>query len=241
MSRVGVLIPTYNEAENLAPLVAEIRRSLPEAQVWILDDASPDGTGALADQLAWADPEGVRVLHRPAKEGLGKAYRDGFRAVLKTDLQRFVQMDADFSHPPEVLPRLVAALDRVDLALGSRYVPGGGTEGWSLLRREISRSGNRYARAVLGGPVKDLTGGFKAYRRCVLENYLTIPASSTGYGFQIEFTALALASGFTWEEVPFVFPDRKAGASKMSPGIAAEAFVNVLRLRKRLRGRLKKT
>lgn len=235
MKRTGILIPTYNESENLRPLVAEIKRHLPDSQVWIIDDNSPDGTGALADELSKADPEGVRVLHRAGKEGLGKAYRDGFRTVLKTDLERFVQMDADFSHPPDVLPRLVAALDRVDLALGSRYVKGGGTQNWGLKRRLLSRGGNFYARTVLGLPIKDLTGGFKAYRRSVLERYLNAPTGSSGYNFQIEFTALALDAGFSWEEVPFVFPDRKVGASKMSGSIVQEAFINVLRLRKRLK------
>jgi dolichol-phosphate mannosyltransferase len=235
MPTVGVILPTYNEAVNLRGIVAEILRHLPDAQIWVVDDASPDGTGTIAEDLARERPGSVVAVQRPSKDGLGNAYRDAFRRLLETDLQTFAQMDADFSHPPEVLPRLVAALEDVDLALGSRYVPGGGTKNWDWKRRLLSRGGNWYARTVLGSPARDLTGGFKAYRRKVLEHVATLPLPSSGYSFQIEFTASCLAAGFSWTEIPFTFVERREGVSKMSGGIVREAVGSVLRLRRRLR------
>lgn len=235
-----ILVPTYNERENL-PLVLDAifsaTASGPRYEVCIIDDASPDGTGALADEAAAANDR-VHVLHRAAKEGLGPAYLHGFRWALAHP-RRFthiVQMDADLSHDPKYLPTLLARCtgpddDAADVALGSRWVPGGGIEGWSLLRLAISRCGSLYARTVLGVGTSDLTGGFKCFRRKVLE---TIPLSAVrtkGYGFQIEMTYRALAAGFVVREVPIVFPDRKHGVSKMSLRIFFEGASSVWRMR----------
>jgi dolichol-phosphate mannosyltransferase len=200
-----------------------------------VDDASPDGTGALAEDLATLNPGRIRVVHRPKKEGLGRAYLDAFARALQGDAEYIVQMDADFSHPTSLLPKLVEALQHFDVALGSRYVPGGRIENWNWKRRLVSRMGNYYARVLLGSPVKDLTGGFKAFRRQVLEEILRKPIASQGYSFQIETTTWALASGFSWTEIPFTFTERREGLSKMSQGIIREAFFNTLRLRKTLR------
>jgi dolichol-phosphate mannosyltransferase len=229
---VWVVVPTYNEHENLPRVLDAILAALPEAQILVVDDHSPDGTGELADTLAAANPR-VEVLHRRAKEGLGVAYRDGFRRVLeRTDTQAVVQMDADLSHDPADLPRLIAPLMRDgDLVLGTRWMRGGGTVGWPLRRRLISRAGTLFAGVILLLPYRDLTGGFKAWRRELLDAIRLREASGQGYGFQIETTWWAHRRGAAIRQVPIVFRERTRGASKMTGGIVAEAFFLVLRLR----------
>lgn len=220
---VVVCLPTYNERENLPPMVAAIRRTLPDAVVLVIDDTSPDGTGRLADELAVCDSK-IVVLHRAGKEGLGPAYLDGFRLALKEfQPEIIIQMDADFSHPVESLAAMLAAVETYDLVLGTRYIPGGGTRNWSLLRRLISRFGSLYARFWLQLPFRDLTSGFKVWRSSLVAGVLGYPISAGGYVFQVETTCLAVRLGARVVEVPFVFPDRVAGASKMSWGIALEA------------------
>jgi dolichol-phosphate mannosyltransferase len=233
-----VVLPTYNERENLPPIAAAILEQLPRATLLVVDDSSPDGTGRLADELAGADPR-VRVLHRPGKQGLGPAYVAGFRAALGGGAQRVVQMDADGSHDPKYLPALVAALDDADLAIGSRYVPGGGVRDWGLFRRLISRGGSLFARIVLRLPAHDLTGGFKAWRAELLAGTPWQRLHSGGYVFQIEMTYLAHRRGARIRELPIVFADRRVGASKMSRRIIVEALLVVVRLRwEELRGRV---
>lgn len=218
-----LVLPTYNEAENIEAIVAAARSKLPgEARVLIVDDDSPDGTGRIADRLA-AEHEGVDVLHRPRKEGLGPAYIAGFRRALAGGAGLVLEMDADFSHEPAYLPRLLDAAERADLAIGSRYVPGGGVGDWGALRRAISRGGSLYARLVLGVGVSDLTGGFKCFRREVLEAIDLDAVRSRGYAFQVELTYRALRRGFRVVEVPIVFRDRRVGASKMDRSIVVEA------------------
>ncbi|MGC8634399.1 MAG: polyprenol monophosphomannose synthase [Candidatus Limnocylindrales bacterium] len=226
-----VVLPTYNEIDNLAAIAPAILERLPGATLLVVDDASPDGTGVLADALA-ASEEGVRVLHRPGKQGLGRAYLDGFRVALSEGAGRVVQMDADWSHDPARLPSLVSPLETgADLVIGSRYVRGGGVTDWSLGRRLISRGGSLFARLVLGLPVHDLTGGFKAWRRETLESVPRERVHAGGYVFQIEMTYLARQAGARVVEIPIVFRDRRAGVSKMSRRIVAEALLVVLRLR----------
>ena len=205
----------------------------PGAQVLIVDDSSPDGTGEIADRLA-AEREGVRVLHRPLREGLGPAYVAGFREALAGGAELILQMDSDFSHEPAYLPRLLEAMEGADLAIGSRYVDGGGVGDWGAMRRAISRGGSAYARLVLGVPVADLTGGFKCFRREVLEAIDLDAVQAKGYAFQVELTYRAVQRGFRVVEVPIVFRDRRVGSSKMSRAIVAEAIwrVPLLRLRK---------
>jgi dolichol-phosphate mannosyltransferase len=229
---VCVVLPTYNERENLEPMVAAVLDALPEARLLVVDDSSPDGTGALADTLAASEPR-VAVLHRDAKDGLGVAYRDGFRWALDhDDVRAVVQMDADFSHDPRDLPRLLAPLMAdADLALGTRYIPGGGTVGWPLQRRLISRAGTLFARTVLLLPYHDLTGGFKAWRRELLEAIRLREANASGYGFQIETTWWAHRRGARIREVPIIFRERVAGRSKMTGAIVREALLLVIRLR----------
>jgi len=229
---VWVVLPTYNERDNLPSMLSAIRESLPSAHILVVDDASPDGTGALADVAARSDPS-IRVLHRAAKEGLGAAYRAGFAHVIgATDAEYIVQMDCDFSHDPADLPRLLAALhDGAGLAIGSRYVPGGDTPGWSVKRRVISRGGSLFARLVLGLPFHDLTGGFKAWRRDALGPVLERVAYASGYGFQIETTWRAHRHGARIVELPVIFRDRVLGTSKMTGKIAKEAFRMVLAMR----------
>jgi len=225
------VLPTYNEVENLEQLVAAALENLPDsARVLIVDDKSPDGTGQLADRLAAAE-ERIEVLHRPRKEGLGPAYVAGFRRALEAGAGRILEMDADFSHDPADLPRLLAATEEADVAIGSRYVAGGGVENWSLLRRWISRGGSSYARLVLGLAIRDLTGGFKCFRREVLEAIHFDSVRSQGYAFQVELTYRAVRAGFRIVEVPIVFRDRQQGQSKMSWRIAVEAMWLVPRLR----------
>ena len=229
-----LILPTYNEAENIAPFVEAVQAELPPgAQVLIVDDSSPDGTGEIADRLA-AEREGVRVLHRPLREGLGPAYVAGFREALAGGAELILQMDSDFSHEPAYLPRLLEAMEGADLAIGSRYVDGGGVGDWGAMRRAISRGGSAYARLVLGVPVADLTGGFKCFRREVLEAIDLDAVQAKGYAFQVELTYRAVQRGFRVVEVPIVFRDRRVGSSKMSRAIVAEAIwrVPLLRLRK---------
>ncbi|MDD5110559.1 MAG: polyprenol monophosphomannose synthase [Patescibacteria group bacterium] len=228
-----LIIPTYNERVNLEPLLQQIfQLGLPGLRVLVVDDHSPDGTGELADQLAARYP-GLSVLHRPGKAGLGRAYVDGFRRALQAGAGVLLQMDADFSHDPAVLPQLVAAIAQgADVALGSRYVPGGRIVNWNRLRQWISRLGNWYARTVLRVPLRDLTGGFKAYRRHVLERIDLDHLSSVGYNFQIETTARAFWCGYRIVEIPITFTERRAGRSKFNLGIMFEAFRKVWRLRR---------
>jgi dolichol-phosphate mannosyltransferase len=229
---VCVVLPTYDERENLEPIAAAILEALPEAQLLVVDDNSPDGTGHLADTIAATEPR-VQVLHRAAKEGLGAAYRHGFRWALdRPEVRAVVQMDADFSHDPRDLPRLIAPLMRdADLALGTRYMPGGGTVGWPWYRRLISRGGTVFARTVLLLPYRDLTGGFKAWRRELLEAVRLREANTSGYGFQVEMTWWAHRRGARITQVPIVFRERVAGSSKMNGGIVREALLLVVRLR----------
>jgi dolichol-phosphate mannosyltransferase len=232
-----VCLPTYNERENIEPML----RALGDkgVRVLVIDDNSPDGTGELADRLA-QELGYVDVLHRERKEGLGPAYLAGFRHALAGDAELVLEMDCDFSHDPDYVPRLIAAVeDGADLALGSRYVPGGGVRNWGLLRRLISAGGSFYARIILGVMVRDLTGGFKCYRRAVLEAIDLDAVDSKGYAFQIETTYRALRAGFEVVEVPITFADREVGGSKMSKAIVAEAIWKVPGLRlKALLGRI---
>jgi dolichol-phosphate mannosyltransferase len=226
-----LVLPTYNEAENVEAFVAAVLAELPgDARVLIVDDNSPDGTGAIADRLA-AEHGQVEVLHRPGKEGLGPAYIAGFRRALAGGAGLVLEMDSDFSHDPAYLPRLLEAAGRADLAIGSRYVAGGGVSDWSALRRAISRGGSAYARLVLGLGVRDLTGGFKCFRREVLEAIDLDTIAARGYAFQVEMTYRAIQKGFRVEEVPIVFRDRRAGSSKMDRSIVAEAAWRVPLLR----------
>jgi dolichol-phosphate mannosyltransferase len=233
-----IVVPTYNEADNIEPLVRAVRAAVPDGRVLVVDDRSPDGTGEIADALAAAD-EQVEVLHRPGKAGLGLAYVNGFAHALRAGAGYIVEMDADLSHDPEDVPRLLErARAGADLVLGSRYVDGGGVADWDLLRRVISRAGCRYARGVLGVPVRDLTGGFKAFRASTLRAIDFETVRSEGYAFQVELTYRALALGLQVEEVPITFRDRTAGDSKMSARIAVEAMwlVPALRLARRRDG-----
>jgi dolichol-phosphate mannosyltransferase len=233
---VTVCVPTYNERQNLERMV----RALSEhgVSVLVIDDNSPDGTGEVADQLARELPN-VEVLHRERKEGLGPAYLAGFRRALADGADLILEMDCDFSHDPADVRRLIAATDDADLALGSRYVSGGSVRNWGLVRRAISAGGSLYARLLLGVRVRDLTGGFKCYRRAVLETIDLDAISSRGYAFQIETTYRALRAGFRVVEVPITFVDREQGGSKMSNAIVLEGFWKVPVLRfKALLGRL---
>jgi dolichol-phosphate mannosyltransferase len=226
-----LVLPTYDEAESIEALVAEVLRHLPASRrVLIVDDASPDGTGEIADRLAAADDD-VEVMHRAGKQGLGPAYVAGFGRALAGGATFVCQMDADFSHDPADLPRLLEACQDADLAIGSRYVAGGGIEHWGPLRRLISRGGSAYARAVLGVGISDLTGGFKAFRREVLEAIEPETIPSLGYAFQVETTYRAILAGFRVVEVPILFHDRRVGESKMSGRIVLEAALRVPAMR----------
>ena len=226
-----IVLPTYDEAENLEGVVGALRRVVPEAQVLVVDDASPDGTGDIADRLAAADAA-VHVLHRPAKAGLGQAYVAGFAHALAHGARCVIEMDADFSHDPADVPRLLAAVHGgADLALGSRYVAGGGVENWHPLRRVVSRAGCEYARRVLRVPVRDLTGGLKCFRAEALERIGYADVRSQGYAFQVELTHRALRAGLRVTEIPIVFHERHEGRSKMTWRIAVEAAIMVPRLR----------
>src|SRR5665213_375251 len=231
-----LILPTYNEAENIEAIVAAsgeaLRGAAPEGwRVLVVDDGSPDGTGEIADELA-GEHQWAHVLHRTEKNGIGPAYLAGFAHALEHGAGYVMEMDSDFSHDPADLARLLAAVyDGADLALGSRYVPGGGVSDWGLLRRFISEGGSTYARLVLGLKVRDLTGGFKCFRREVLEAIDFAGVRSQGYAFQVELTYRATQAGFKVVEVPIVFRDRQLGTSKMSWRIAAEAMWLVPRLR----------
>ena len=228
---VVVVVPTYNERPNIEALIFGILALGPCYHVVVVDDDSPDGTGVLADALAVAHPGRVEVIHRAAKGGLGPAYIAGFRRALELAPNLIAQMDADLSHDPAALPRLVAATREADLVIGSRYVPGGGTTGWPLWRRLMSRLGGRYASAVLGAPVNDLTSGFKVWRPTTLASIAIDGLRSDGYAFTIEATWRAFRQGSRVTEVPIIFTDRVAGASKLSRRIVIEAALLVWKLR----------
>jgi dolichol-phosphate mannosyltransferase len=233
--QVWLVIPTYNEAANIERMIEAALRRLPaDSRVLVVDDNSPDGTGEVADRIASEQPQ-VEVLHRPRKQGLGPAYVAGFRRALDGGAGLIAQMDADFSHDPEDLPRLLAAAADADLVLGSRYVEGGGvSDDWGPARRAISRQGSAYARAILGVRVADLTGGFKVFRREVLDEIGLATLESLGYAFQVETTFRAIRAGFRVVEVPITFRDRRVGESKMTGRIVAEAALRVPLMRLRL-------
>jgi dolichol-phosphate mannosyltransferase len=232
--RLVLCLPTYNEIQNLEPMVRTLGEIFThealDGRVLVIDDASPDGTGELADRLA-AELQYVDVLHREAKQGLGPAYIAGFRRALAEGAELIMEMDCDFSHAPDDVPRLVQETGRADLVIGSRYVPGGRVENWGAGRRLVSRAGSVYARLVLGIDVRDLTGGFKCFRRVVLETIDLDSVSSLGYTFQVETTYRALRAGFRVEEVPITFSDREVGGSKMTKRIVAEAVWRIPALR----------
>jgi dolichol-phosphate mannosyltransferase len=230
--RALVIVPTYNERENLKALVQEVLAINERIHMLVVDDNSPDGTGAIAGAIAASEPR-VNVLHRAGKLGLGTAYIEGFRYALERDYECVVEMDADFSHRPEDLHKLLAAIEEADVVLGSRNIPGGKVENWSILRRCISRGGSLYARMMLGIQVHDCTGGFKCFRREVLQNIDLDAVTSNGYGFQVEMNFLCHRAGFRIVEVPIVFPDRRVGHSKMSKRIVIEAAQLVWDLRRR--------
>ena len=229
--RALVCLPTYDEKDNVVPMTEAILAATPDVDVLIIDDNSPDGTGQLADGIAAREPR-VKVLHRAGKEGLGKAYLAGFEWALGQGYELILEMDADFSHDPKYLPGMLEAARGADLVLGSRNVPGGGTVNWGLGRKFISRGGSLYARTILGIPVRDLTGGFKCFRRKVLESIDLPTVECSGYAFQIELTFRALRRGFRVVELPIVFVDRRVGQSKMSKRIVLEALRKVWSIRR---------
>ena len=241
-SAVWVVLPTYNEADNLGPISSAILDALPGATLLVVDDDSPDGTGRLADELAASQP-GIRVLHRAAKQGLGRAYLEGFAQALEGGAEVVVQMDADFSHDPAALPGLVGPVidGTADLVIGSRYAPGGGVVDWGLGRRIVSRGGSVFARTLLGLGPYDLTGGFKAWRASTLAAVPFDGVHAGGYVFQIEMTFRASRAGAGIAEVPITFRDRRVGQSKMNRRIIVEALVVVVQLRaEELRDRLRR-
>jgi dolichol-phosphate mannosyltransferase len=223
IGKVVVLIPTYNERENLALIVSRLRVAVPEADVLVLDDSSPDGTGEVADKLA-ADDDQVRVLHRKSKQGLGAAYLDGFTSALEEGYDVLVEMDADGSHQPEQLPSLLRALSHADVALGSRWVPGGSVVNWPLHRKALSLGGNLYVRALLGMPLGDATGGFRAFRASALRTLDLQQVASVGYCFQVDLAWRAIRAGLEVVEVPITFVERTIGDSKMSQDIVHESL-----------------
>lgn len=225
-----IIIPTYNEVDNLRPLIEEIVSHVPESDILVIDDNSTDGTGKLANEIQAEKPQ-VHVLHRPGKLGLGTAYIAGFKYALAHGYDAVFEMDADFSHDPRYLPAFLKALERADLVIGSRYVRGGGTPGWSPLRRLISGSGNIFARLLLRIPVRDCTAGFRCYRLDVLRTLDLDTIQSEGYAFQVELTYHVSKQGFKIVEIPIIFTDRRIGKSKMSRKIVIEAFIYVLQTR----------
>lgn len=225
-----IIIPTYNERDNLPKIIPAALAQLPQANILVVDDLSPDGTGKIADQLA-ADDRRIHVIHRDGPRGLGNAYLHGFRWALDHDYEFIFEMDADFSHQPKYLPHFLRAAESADLVLGCRYMPGGGIEGWGPHRLLISRGGNLYARLVLGLPYRDLTGGFKCFRRKALETIALDSVHCNGYGFQIELSWQVAQAGLRIAEIPIVFPDRTEGQSKMSAAIFHEAMLAVWRMR----------
>jgi dolichol-phosphate mannosyltransferase len=228
---VTVVIPTYNERDNVQILLPKLIALRPDLDIIVVDDNSPDGTGAVVEELALAHPGRISVIHGERKQGIGRAYLAGFHLALNGSSPLIAQMDADLSHSPDDLSRLLARAESVDLVLGSRYVPGGATSGWPWYRRFISRFGGLYARLVLGVPIADLTGGFKVYRRETLERIGLDAVRSDGYVFQIETTYRTLRDGLAVVEVPITFHERVAGQSKLSRRIVVEAMIVVWRLR----------
>ncbi len=226
VQRVCALLPTYNERENLAVVVSRLRASVPDVDVLVIDDCSPDGTGALADQLSAVDPA-VRVLHRAAKEGLGPAYLAGFAWAADEGYDAVVEIDADGSHQPEQLPSLLAAAAAADVVIGSRWVPGGSVRNWPWHRRALSLGGNLYARAALGIPVRDATAGYRVYRLSALAAMGLDEVASQGYCFQVDLTMRAIDRGLTVAEVPIEFVEREVGTSKMGGWIVREALTRV--------------
>ena len=235
--RTLVIIPTYNERENLPLIVGRVHAALPDVHILVVDDGSPDGTGQLADELSLADPDRIHVMHRVSKDGLGAAYLAGFDWGLSREYTVLVEMDADGSHAPEELPRLLAAVDGgADLAIGSRYVPGGTVRNWPWRRLALSRTANTYSRVLLGVDINDITAGYRAYRREVLEKIDLSAVDSKGYCFQIDLTWRAINAGFKVVEVPITFSERELGVSKMSGSNIREAMFKVAEWG--LRGRL---
>jgi dolichol-phosphate mannosyltransferase len=228
VQKLLMVVPTYNEADNVAWLVGRILAAVPSAHVLVVDDGSPDGTGAIADALA-ADDERVAVLHRSAKEGLGKAYLAGFGWGLERGYDVIGEIDADGSHQPEELPALIAALDHADLVIGSRWVPGGRVTNWSKRRELLSRGGNLYTRVLLGIPVRDATAGYRLFRRTTLERLDLEAVSSMGYVFQADLAYRTLRAGLRVVEVPIEFVERARGDSKMTPGVATESLRKITR------------
>ncbi|KAF4406412.1 MULTISPECIES: polyprenol monophosphomannose synthase [Streptomyces] len=226
LGTVLVIIPTYNEADNIGPIVGRVRAAVPEAHILVADDNSPDGTGKYADELAVED-EQVHVLHRPGKEGLGAAYLAGFRWGIERGYGVLVEMDADGSHQPEELPRLLTALGGADLVLGSRWMPGGRVVNWPKYRELVSRGGSTYSRLLLGMPIRDVTGGYRAFRTEALERLAMEEVASQGYCFQVDLAWRAVKAGLHVVEVPITFVDREVGDSKMSRDIFAEALWRV--------------
>ncbi len=226
LDRVVVLIPTYNEKDNLPRIVGRVRASVPSADILVLDDNSPDGTGAVADGLAAADPQ-VHVLHRPGKQGLGAAYKAGFAWALERGYDAAVEMDADGSHQPEQLPALLEAARDADLVIGARWVRGGSVVNWPAHRKALSVGANIYTKLMLGLPVNDATGGYRVYRTSALRAMDLDSVSSAGYGFQVDMTVALVRAGLRAVEVPIEFVEREIGESKMSGNIVSEAFVNV--------------
>lgn len=226
LGRILVIVPTYNERESLPLIIRRIRAAVPEAFILVADDNSPDGTGAIADTLAEHDDH-VQVMHRHGKEGLGAAYIAGFTWGLQNNYDVLVEMDADGSHQPEQLPRILEALRGADLVLGSRWIPGGGTENWSKGREVLSRGGNAYTRAMLGVPLHDATGGYRAFRADTLRGIDLHTVASQGYCFQVDLAWRAVQRGFIVREVPITFVEREVGSSKMSRAIVAEALLRV--------------
>ena len=225
-----VIVPTFNERENLPKIIPAIQQVIPKAHILIVDDLSPDGTGEIADQLASQDKR-IHVEHRNGQRGLGRAYIHGFRWALEREYEFIFEMDADFSHQPKYLPIFLEAAKQADLVIGCRYMAGGGIEGWAPHRLLISRGGNTYARFILGLPYHDLTGGFKCFRKRALETIDLNKVISNGYNFQIELTWYTHLAGMTIKEIPIIFPDRTEGTSKMNVGIFHEAMLGVVQLR----------
>ena len=231
--RSVVLVPTYNEIHNISELLKKLLE-LPALAIWIIDDNSPDGTGVRAQAVADKNPR-VHVLHRKQKEGLGKAYLDGYKQALLAGYDRIIQMDADFSHPLELIPHFLELAQSHDVVLGSRWIPGGGTRNWPRSRQLLSQWGSFYARTWLNLPIRDITGGFKCFRREVLESIDLDAINTTGYAFQIEVTFRAIKKGFSVTETPIIFTEREEGTSKMSKRIIVEAIIKVPQLRLWLR------
>jgi dolichol-phosphate mannosyltransferase len=228
VTRVVVLIPTYNERENLPGIVGRVRSSVPDVDVLVLDDGSPDGTGELADELAGTDPQ-VHVLHRSGKQGLGKAYLAGFEWALERGYDAMVEMDADGSHQPEQLPQLLAAIDHADVVIGSRWIRGGAVRNWPASRKVLSVGANLYTKVLLGMSVNDATAGFRVYRASALRTMGLTGVESQGYCFQVDLTLRAVRAGLRVVEVPITFVEREVGVSKMGKDIIREALVNVTR------------